>query len=387
MRMILLYLATALFSIIFPVLANVTFANGGEVRESKSKDGSEILSVANGNVWRDITNENDILYLSDEIKKQLDDKVGFFRRKEKRAVELHRYLFTDHGLNIQYSSDTTKTAVETFEAGYGNCVSLANLYVASARYLGLNAKYQKVKVPRDWEVADDFYIIPGHMNVRVKLNSKSDAVVELVSTYLSMKLDDELIKDQQAFAEYYSNVGVESLTEKKFTKAIAYLEKSTQVYPKLAFAWSNLGVAYKLVGEYDKAEQAYLKAIELDKRDLSAIKNLYGLYSTLNQTEKLEKLAERVEKYRSKNPYVIAQNADLLFHKGYYKRAISLYKKAIKKKNNESKFYRSLARAYFKLGRYDKAEKAQLLAVEHAANLDDERAYKRKLELIKKKVS
>ena len=329
---------------------------------------------------------DEILLINDDLKARLDEYIRPIASKYDRSKELHAYLFTAAGLNIEYEANTTKTAQETFDTRSGNCVSLANLYVASARYLGLKAVFQKVKVPRDWEKREGFYILPDHMNVAVKINRGTRAIVELVSTYISRELEDEEIQDKQAFAEYYSNKGVEELELRNYQSAINNLEKSTKIFPDLTFAWSNLGVAYKFDGQFDKAENAYKKAIDLDKNYLSALKNLYALYYETNQQEKADKLSSRVKKYARKNPYFMAKTAEVLFEQKDFKGAIDFYKKAIGKKKEEGDFYFGLAKSYYMQGDLVKAQKAQKNAIKYSVDDRDKQRYSSKLDVINRKL-
>ncbi len=336
----------------------------------------------NDSIIPSIYEPDKILFIENRLKSYLDEQIRPIRSKSHRAKKLHEYLFTESGLNIQYDEKSTKTAHETFESGEGNCVSLANLYVAAARYVGLNAQFQKVKVPRDWERREGFYILPGHMNVAVKINVNTRAIVELVSTYISAELEDEEIDDKQAFAEYYSNKGVEELEQRRYQSAISYLEKSTEIFPDLSFTWSNLGVAYKFSGQYEKAENAYQKAIELDKNYLSALKNLYALYFELNQTDKANELSQRVKRYARKNPYFMAKTAEVLFEQKDYAGALEFYKKAIKKKKRESDFHFGLAKSYYMLGSLEKAKRAQNDAVKYSEDDAEKQRYSSKLDAI-----
>ena len=328
-----------------------------------------------------VIDERDILAIDDEIKDKLDAYIRPLRLKEEKASQLHAYLFTPEGINIQYEAGETKTAQETYDTRTGNCVSLANLYVASARYLGLKAKYQNVIVPRTWEKGEEFYILPAHMNVVVTINSRTKAVVELVDTYVPLDLDDEIISDKRAFAEYYSNKGVEFLSAKDYGSAVSHLEKSIAVYDGLAFSWSNLGVAYKFNKDYEKAEKAYLKALDIDKKYLSALKNLYALYFDLNETDKVKSLSERVEKYAKRNPYFLARTAEILHSKGEYQGAVNLYKKAVGKKKDEGDFFFGLAKAYYQLGLTKKAEKARAKALNLAKDEEHRLRYESELEV------
>lgn len=329
----------------------------------------------------DISN---ILQLDDQTKAILDRDVRPVRDQEQRVVKLHDVLFSQLGYAIGYDFNLTHTAQQTFDKRVGNCVSLSNLYVAAARYVGLNAKFQKVKVPRDWEKTDQFYVLPEHMNVVVKLRGGSVATVELISTTLYSAMKGKVISDEQAFAEFYSNRGIELLAVRNIDSAIAHLEKAVAVYPDLASGWSNLGVAYKFQNRLAEAEKAYLKALGLDSHEMSTLKNLYTLYRELGAEDKIASLVNRVTQYANKNPFHLAASANLLADQHNYSAAIRLYQQAMRKKPKESEFHFGLASTYYRLGEVDLAEQSLRLAVEHAQTGDKVLRYKAKLEAIHK---
>ena len=324
----------------------------------------------------------DMLAINETVKQLLDENVKHIRHKELRTKFLHKYLFTEEGLNIQYSEDVTLTAQETFDQGKGNCLSLASLYIASARYVGLNAKFQNVAVPRSWKEGNGFYVIPGHVNVSVHIEPGARAIVEFVSTYIPKEIPGDKISDNYALAQYYSNLGAEHLSRREIGPAIAYLVKSVNTSKKVAHAWSNLGVAYRLNKQYLLAEQAYLNALAIDKRDMSTVNNLYKLYKQTEQHHKAEKYAERVARYARKNPYYLARLAVSDMEVGDLNSALKKMKKAIKLNPDEHKFYATLAAVYFKQERFKDAEKTMKKARDIALGESEKNTYQEKLNAI-----
>lgn len=91
-------------------------------------------------------NDEDIMAISDELKAILDLNVRPIKRIEAKTIRLHEILFGSNYYNIRYAFDDTRIANDVFEARTGNCISLAALYVASARYVGLDAYFQSVDI-------------------------------------------------------------------------------------------------------------------------------------------------------------------------------------------------------------------------------------------------
>ncbi len=314
-----------------------------------------------------------LLALSRNIKELLDDKISVIANKPKRVRALHQLLFGENQVNIRYESATTKTAQETFDTKSGNCLSHAALYVAAARHVNLKAHFQSVTVPRSWEKEKDYYIVPGHINVRVQLPKNKAAIVEFGSTFPeNKKKASKILTNSQVVAEYYSNKGSEMLQIEDHLSAIAYYTKSIETNSNISFVWSNLGVAYKRIGDYQTAERAYLKSIKITNKNLSAINNLYILYQQTHQIRKAKKLEKLIKKINRKNPYYLLTIAEKYFSDGNYTQAISHIKKAIRIKPNEPDFHHFLGLSYFKTNKLDQSVKE----IEQARQLSDNQADK-----------
>lgn len=332
-----------------------------------------------------VIDEVDVLALSDEFKAVLDSKIQPIRWPTKRAEALHELLFGLNAYDIRYHGDHTRTAMETLRMGSGNCVSLANLFVAAARYVGLDAHFQEVQVPEDWEDREadgGYYVIAGHVNVIVELGSRRKMTVEFLQTYEGSNAESRLLSDDEALAQYYNNLGMLRLHNNELAYAKAYLQKAVDTYGESPLVWSNLGVVEKRLADHAAAETAYLNALKHDRHYLSAIKNLYVLYIHDGKREQAEPYAAIVEKYNRRNPYYLSKLAARATKDGDYKEAIKLLKRAIKIKDNEDQFHFSMAKAYYLAGDVKRSEKAMKKAEKVAKDPANQEKYRRKLEAL-----
>lgn len=69
-------------------------------------------------------------------------------------------------------------------------------------------------------------------------------------------------------------LGALALIENDPIHAIDYFKRALEVSPKLGPAWANLGICYKFLGEYAKAEQCLIKAFECDPKQVEHRWNL-----------------------------------------------------------------------------------------------------------------
>lgn len=333
--------------------------------------------------------DSDILALSDELKAILDRNIRPIKRIEAKTTKLHDLLFSENYYNITYNLHKTHTANETLITKSGNCISLAVLFVASARYVGLDAYFQQVEIEQTWEKGNGHYIVPGHINARVKHPSKT-IVVEFLSTYYLntiVQKKSHKISDQEAFAQFYNNIGMESFDRGEYTRAESFLYKSLKKDKKLAFTWSNLGVVQKTMGNIADAEKAYIKAQKLDKRNSSYANNLYVLYKETGQDKKAEKIAKRVLRYNKKNPYYLAKLASADSETEDYRSAVTKLLKAIKIKPEEEEFYIALSKNYYHMGDLERTKKALVNAANIATKTDSRDRYRYKVKLIEQYVT
>ena len=228
-----------------------------------------------------------------------------------------------------------------------------------------------------WQLQQEYYTIGRHINVLVYLDVRKTIEVDFLYTtkardntarFNYKDFNTNVIPDQRALAEYYNNLGGESLDSGDKLTALAYFEKATDTYSKVDFIWSNLGVLYKLSGKPQLAEKAYLNALKINRNNGSTLVNIHKLYSEQGKQELAKKYAKKVEKYSRKNPYYLAKLALQDYQLNNFEAAIRYYKKAIKLKPTEDSFHLGLALAYFKQRRFDLAEKfmrsGQKVAVE-----------------------
>lgn len=87
-------------------------------------------------------------------------------------------------------------------------------------------------------------------------------------------------------AYFYENLAKVYEAKKDFTKEIEALEEAANTIACGFEIYFLLGLAYKNNIEYEKAEKAYLKAIEINPKSEKACYNLASLYLFLNKPEK-----------------------------------------------------------------------------------------------------
>jgi tetratricopeptide (TPR) repeat protein len=101
--------------------------------------------------------------------------------------------------------------------------------------------------------------------------------------------------DNPKAKDFYSKGLVEGKRE-HYKEAIEYFKKSLEEDSDFAFAWDNIGLNYRKLGDYDKAIESYNKSLELDPKGLMPLQNIAIAYQFKKEYQKaidsFQKLAE-----------------------------------------------------------------------------------------------
>ncbi len=290
--------------------------------------------------------ELDILALSPEIRELLDREVSpnwGSRRKLKRLREI---LYSEDELNIHYDASNTLTATETFRVGSGNCLSMTSLFIASARYVGVDAKFQTVAVDPTWDHSGSTMIRYEHIVATGKVSGGGIYVVDFLPEFVIGDMRTNIISDEEAKALYYNNLGAEGVIDGRIQDALDNLRLALWLRPDFSDAWNNMGAAMRRHGDYDATEFSYLRAMHQDYNNYSALSNLTQFYRYLGRNQEAKQFARRVERYRDQNPYFNYYLAQVNFDRGDHATAERYLQRSIYLKRDEPDFYLAMARLH-----------------------------------------
>lgn len=167
----------------------------------------------------------------------------------------------------------TVSAAEAFEAGSGNCVSFAFLFVALAREVGEPVFFVLSETPEGGESLGDLSITNLHLAAAIGTPARL-TVYDLAGRSKEPALPFRPISDRTAVAIFQSNQGAELLIRNRLTEALRLFDSALLLDPKLPFTWTNRGVALRRLGDLGRAEASYRQAIDLRPEALAAWKNL-----------------------------------------------------------------------------------------------------------------
>lgn len=306
--------------------------------------------------------ENSTLALTEEMKAALDGRIDRDWSSARKFNELRGYLFGDGELGISYQADHTRTAAETFASRTGNCLSLSMLFVAAARHVGLDSRFQTVSVRPTWDRQGSTMIRYEHIIAVGKLNPREDYAVDFLPELSGDGSEAEIIDDLSALSHYYNNLGAESVVDGDYDHAVAHILRSAKLKPGFSDAWNNLGAAFRRSGDHELAELSYKRALDLNRNNYSALGNLMQLYLASGRQDEAESFARRVNRYNQRNPYFHFYLAQLHYQNGELDESKNYIENAIHLKKDDPGFYEALADVNNRLGHHEAAQQAEAMA-------------------------
>ncbi len=208
------------------------------------------------------------------------DLVGGHATASERTQVLFDAIFAEWGFGLRYVPIVTLPAREALARGEGNCLTIAAVFVALARGVGLDAYYiDASKRLAEVDTEEEVIVNMGHITAAVDTDRGTLAMDfgwDLPRGNHYRRLDDD-----EAVAHFYNNRGYERLNdamqggapldwsaaERDFAVAVA-------VRPDFARGWNNLGIAHARQGDGAGARRDYDHAIALDRKFAAPRMNL-----------------------------------------------------------------------------------------------------------------
>ena len=235
-------------------------------------------------------------------------------------------------------AEVTRTAPGTFHDRQGNCLSFTMLFVTLARVTGLQAYYQTVVVPPTWS-NEGQVVVASHVNTAVITGRGQETIVDFNIRPYQGDHRSRRVSDAYALALFYTNLGAEAMLREDDAGALVYLRESARVRPDIPGVWVDLGVLYARHGRYEHAEAAYLRALDVDDDEPSAMANLGLVYKALGEAQLAAEYNDRVQSYRERNPYYHFASATKAYEEQQFETALASLRKALRLKPDEREFY------------------------------------------------
>lgn len=144
---------------------------------------------------------------------------------------------------------------------------------------------------------------------------------------------------------------------KRQEKASEHFQKAVSLRPQFAQAWNNLGQAYAALGHTEKAEQAFLQALDTPTylTPEFAAYNLARLYQDQGLTQKAEELARQSLDHNPRFvPTMILLN-NLLTADNRIQEAVDMIRRVLQAQPDNVRLMQELAENLLRLGRQKQA--------------------------------
>jgi len=335
----------------------------------------------------EIESPEEIFALNEAAKSFIDSALSEAQRPKDKIDYLTSAIFDRAYLGLAYSSSETSIASETFNSGLANCLSMTIMTYSLAAYAGLSAQFLSVDVPEYWTRRDGFSLINGHVNLALSADelsadtnfSRQTTVVDFDPQASRRFFRSHVVDKADIIALFYNNRAADAILNEDYSLAYAYLKAAAKMSPLLDDTWVNLGVLYRLTGEYKRAEKVYKYAARLRPQNYTIYENLAILYRLTGRTELAHNLERKVAIARRDNPFYHFILAEVARSKNEFKKALGHYNRAIRLDQSRHEFYFGLGVTFYELGDIAKAKEHLNKAANHAPTEEDRARYAGKL--------
>lgn len=315
----------------------------------------------------------------------------------KNPLAVHEWLASYINANqdggqsdFRYQDNLTQTASETYAQRAGNCMSLVVMTSALADIFNIGTEFQDIAIEPVWDKQGDFYLINGHVNLRL-LPAQSVHTV-YVSTHAILVdfmperalrgVDKVQINRQTLTAMFYNNMAAESLVEGDLDRAYALVKaglKSGHFSPAL----NTLAVIYRHKGDEKRAEQVYRYALKFDPDDMTTLFNLAVILGNQGRLEEWAQIHKKLELARIRNPYYYYDMGEQAYDEHQYREALAWYQRAVDKADYRHEFFFGLSRTYWALGDEKRAKQNMEKALALSREAADKHRYQAKLQAMR----
>lgn len=299
-------------------------------------------------------------------------------------------LYTKGRLQLDYDSEITRTAAESFEAKRGNCLSLVLMTAAFANHLKLPLRFNSVFVEEAWTRANGIYFVAGHVNIslgrppmmapRVAVFGEPELLTidflppEQVRRNRSLPIDESTI-----LAMFLNNRAAESLNLGRVDDAYWWARAAIMTDSRWLAAYNTLAVLYRRKGMYANAEAALRQVMEREPLNMQAMSNLVLVLTDLGRREEAQVYANQLAQLQPVPPYKFFDEGVARMKAGEFAAARQFFRKEVARAAYVAEFHFWLALADYGLGDMASARGEIAKALENSATAHDRQLYGAKL--------
>src|SRR6185436_14072154 len=256
--------------------------------------------------------------LDGKVRAAIEGKMHPASSELRNLNSVLNFIFED--LDLHYSLNPTRTAVETFQEHRGNCLSFVNLFVGLARERRLNPFYVEVTDYQKWNHRAGMVVSQGHIVAGMYLDGELKTYDFLPYRPKAYK-DFKPIDDLTAAAHFYNNLGAEAL----------------------------------MGGDLPGALELYQKGLAIDPDNAMILTNMTRAYQQLGRTQEADDLLARIEASNTSNPFFFVYQGEMALSRGENQKALDYMVKALRLDTEAPEVHVGFVKVYLALGEMDKA--------------------------------
>jgi Tfp pilus assembly protein PilF len=332
---------------------------------------------------------SDVFALSPAMLRYVDVDMQDRRHVRGAARALVGALYADNELKLTYDASITRTASQTFDARAGNCLSLAIMTAAFAKYLGVPVQFQSVLSNDFWSRSGDMYFASSHVNVTLNPNGFgryiiNDRIAPVTVDFLDQ--DDlvgqhvRIVDRETVIAMYMNNRAAEALAAGATDDAYWWARASILQDPEFRSPYNTLGVVYRKHGNPALAEQSLQRALALQPNDTLVMSNLAVVYDDEGRHDEAKALVARVKLLEPDQPFFYFNLGMAAMRNHDYAMAKAMFEKEARRDPyyHETQFWLAIACLY--LGDIAEAREHMTVALQNSATRGQHALYAAKLD-------
>lgn len=291
-------------------------------------------------------------------------------------------------LKIDYDSEMTRTASQTFAAREGNCLSLVIMAAALARQLDIQVTYQQVYDFDTWSRDAGFAILSQHVNVvlgprppneRLFPGDALPMIVDFLPPRQVANAVSRPVPEQTVVAMYLNNRAAEVMVGGDIDRAYWFARAALQADPGFVNAANTLGVIYLERHQPAPAERAMRYALQREPDNVPVLSNLSRMLATEGRTAEAEELERRLAQVQRYPPFYFYDRGVKAMQAGQFAEAAHLFERSLSQRPYDVPSHFELAIAAAHLGDMRRARKQLELAEQNSTTPESRAIYAAKL--------
>jgi tetratricopeptide (TPR) repeat protein len=334
----------------------------------------------------------DVFALTEPMRRYADSRIGRATPLQDPRRMLIDALYKRDELRLRYDAGATRNAAQAFESRAGNCLSLAIMTAAFARYLGLPVSFQSVLVDETYSRSGDLTLTAGHVNLVLgSVPLRSSMTMSWAPAYTVDFLPGADLQgartvplhEATVVAMFHNNLAAEALAAGRVDEAYRQARKAVLRDPSFVAGINTLAVVYMRSGHLPQAEQALGAALEREPESTLALSNRVLVLQRQGRASEAEVVARKLTQIEPVPPFHDFDLGRKAMGTGDFGEARNRFARELRRQPYQSEVHFWAALADWQLGDGRHAAQHLRQAMENSNSRDAHDLYAAKLERLR----